>query len=96
MNLTVIAILATVLILVFGALYATFSGTRDTYSYAEHYGKNGFSQEIQTPCGESEVPADDRDASAHVGECADEVTKHSDTARSAGYDPPVIEWPTDL
>lgn len=53
MNWIVLTVVAMVALLVPTALYATFSTTKDSYSYEHHYTRNGFSQEL--PCDLDEI-----------------------------------------
>lgn len=46
MNWTVVAVISVVTLLVSAGMFATFRSAKDTYTYQEHYTRNGFSQEL--------------------------------------------------
>lgn len=82
MNWILVALTVIVAVLVPAALLVTFLTTKDTYTYAEHYGEHGFSQEVQRPASAESVPSASLEPQPQ--------------AHGTQQDPPVTEWPREL
>ncbi|MEM7474826.1 MAG: hypothetical protein AAF483_07525 [Planctomycetota bacterium] len=80
MNWTVMIVVTLIALLIPAALFVTFVVTKDTHQYAQHYGANGFSQEVQN----AELTTNELETS--------DVFE----AEPSNVDPPLSEGPRDL